>query len=126
MASYPTIVPYLAVADAAGAIAFYEQAFGAEERMRVPGPDRAVMHAEILINGGLIMLTDAAPQVGFPAPVPGEKVPVGIMVAWPKPEDVDAIDARAVAAGAASDTAPRDEPWGARFAAVTDPYGQRW
>ena len=85
------------------------------------------MHAEILINGGLVMLTDFAPQVGFPAPAPGESVPVGIMVAWPKPEDVDAIHARAVAAGAASNTEPRDEPWGpARFAAVTDPYGQRW
>jgi uncharacterized glyoxalase superfamily protein PhnB len=82
MTSYPTIVPYLAVADAAAAIDFYKRAFGAEERMRVPGPDRAVMHAEILVNGGLVMLTDSAPQVGFPAPAPGEKVPVGIMVAW--------------------------------------------
>ena len=126
MTSYPTIVPYLAVADAAAAIEFYQRAFGAEERLRVPGPDRAVMHAEILVNGGLFMLTDSAPQVGFPAPAPGDKVPVGIMVAWPKPEDVDAIHARAVAAGAASETAPRDEPWGARFAAVTDPFGQRW
>jgi PhnB protein len=126
MTSYPTIVPYLAVADAAAAIDFYKRAFGAEERMRVPGPDRAVMHAEILVNGGLVMLTDSAPQVGFPAPAPGEKVPVGIMVAWPTPADVDAIHARAVAAGAGSETEPRDEPWGARFAAVTDPYGQRW
>src|SRR4051812_30521056 len=113
MTSYPTIVPYLAVADAAAAIDFYKRAFGAEERLRVPGPDRTVMHAEILINGGLVMLTDSAPHVGFPAPAPGEKVPVGIiMVAWPKPEDVDAIHARAVAAGAASNTEPRDEPWG--------------
>jgi PhnB protein len=39
---------------------------------------------------------------------------------------VDAIHARAVAAGASSEIEPRDEPWGARFAAVTDPYGQRW
>jgi uncharacterized glyoxalase superfamily protein PhnB len=40
MAPYPTIVPYLAVADAAAAIDFYKRAFGAEERLRVPGPDR--------------------------------------------------------------------------------------
>jgi len=126
MGSYPTIVPYLAIADAAAAIDFYKQAFGAEEWMRLPGPDRAVMHAEILVNGGLVMLTDAAPQVGFPAPAPADKVPVGIIVAWPMPGDIDAVYARAVAAGAASDTEPRDEAWGARFAAVTDPYGQRW
>jgi len=126
MTSYPTIVPYLAVADAAAALDFYKRAFGAEERMRVPGPDRAVMHAEILVNGGLVMLTDGAPQVGFPAPASGDKVPVGIMVAWSTPMDVDAMHARAVAAGASSEIEPRDEPWGARFAAVTDPYGQRW
>src|SRR4051812_49667215 len=45
MAPYPTIVPYLAVADAAAAIDFYKRAFGAEERLRVPGPDRSDRHA---------------------------------------------------------------------------------
>ena len=124
--SYPTIVPYIAVGDAAAAIDFYKRAFGAEEKMRVPGPDRGVMHAEILVNGGLVMLTDPAPQVGFPAPQAGDKVPVGIMVQWPTPADVDATFAKAVAAGGAPETEPRDEPWGARFAAVTDPFGQRW
>ena len=52
MSYYPTIVPYLAVANAAAAIEFYKQAFGAEEKMRVPGPDRRIIHAEVLINGG--------------------------------------------------------------------------
>ena len=105
---------------------FYKRAFGAEERLRVPGPDRTVMHAEILINGGLVMLTDSAPHVGFPAPAPGEKVPVGIimMVAWPKPEDVDAIHARA--RRGVQHRAARRTVGGARFAAMTDPYGQRW
>jgi PhnB protein len=124
--SYPTIVPYIAVADAAAAIDFYRRAFGAEERMRVPGEDRAVMHAEILVNGGLVMLTDSAPAMGFSAPAAGDRVPVGIMVQWPTAPDVDAIFARAVAAGGSPEAEPRDEPWGARFAAVTDPFGQRW
>jgi PhnB protein len=123
---YPTIVPYLAVADAAAAIDFYTSAFGAEEKMRVPGAERGIMHAEVLINGGLIMLTDSAPEVGFPAPRAGDQVPVGIMVCWDRPADVDAIYARAISAGGTPETPPRDEPWGARYAAVRDPFGQRW
>jgi PhnB protein len=105
---------------------FYKRAFGAEEKMRLPGENRGIMHAEILINGGLIMLTDSAPEMGFPAPKQGDQVPVGIMVCWSKPADVDAIFANAVAAGAAAETEPRDEPWGARFAGVIDPFGHRW
>src|SRR5829696_5938425 len=115
----------LSVSDAGAAIDFYKQAFGAEEKMRVPGPNRPVMHAEILINGGLVMLTDSSPEVGFPAPSKGDQVPVGIMVAWPEPGDVDVIFTRAVAAGGTSQTEPRDEPCGARFAAVLDPFHHR-
>jgi PhnB protein len=123
---YPTIVPYLAVSDAAAAIDFYKRAFGAQEKMRVPGENRGIMHAEVLINGGLVMLTDSAPEMGFPAPNPGDRVPVGIMVAWTKPAEVDAVFARAVEAGGTAETEPRDEPWGSRFAGVIDPFGQRW
>jgi PhnB protein len=126
MSTYPTIVPYLAVSDAAAALEFYKQAFGAKETMRVPGQDRGIMHAEVLVNGGLIMLTDSTPEMGFPAPKPGDQVPVGIMVQWDKPADVDAMFAQAVAAGGTAETAPRDEPWGARFAGIVDPFGQRW
>jgi PhnB protein len=45
MSYCPIIVPYLAVSDADAAIAFYKRAFGAEEKMRVPGENRGVMHA---------------------------------------------------------------------------------
>ena len=126
MSYYPIIVPYLAVSDADAAIAFYKRAFGAEEKMRVPGENRGVMHAEVLINGGLVMLTDAAPEVGFPAAKPGDQVPVGIMVCWPRPEQVDEVFARAIGGRRQGrDRAPR-RTLGARFAAVRDPFGQRW
>lgn len=127
MSPYPTIVPYLAVADADAAIAFYKAAFGAEEKIRVPGPEgRGIMHAEVLINGGHVMLTDPSPENGFVPPAEGARAPVGIMVQWSRPEEVDAIFHRAVAAGGIAETEPRDEPWGARFAGVVDPFGQRW
>lgn len=113
MSPYPTIVPYLAVADADAAIDFYKRAFGAEETMRVPGPDgRGIMHAEVLVNGGHIMLTDPFPEGGFTPPGPGERAPVGIMVQWSRPEEVDAMFRRAVEAGGTAETEPRNEPWG--------------
>ena len=46
-----------------------------------------------------------------PAPAAGDQVPVGIMMQWPTPADVDTIFAQAVAAGGASEAEPRDEPW---------------
>ena len=45
-----------------------------------------------------------------PAPAAGDQVPVGIMVQWPTPADVDAIFAQAVAADGASEAEPRDGP----------------
>ena len=48
------------------------------------------------------------------------------MVRWPDPADVDRLFAQALAAGGTAETEPRDEPWGARFAGILDPYGHRW
>ena len=126
MHAYPPIVPYLAVADAAAALDFAVAAFGAEVVTRVPRPNGRVMHAELTLNGGMVMLADSAPEHGFTAPATGEAVPVGLMVAWPSPEVVDRVFARALAAGGRPETEPRDEPWGARFAGVVDPSGLRW
>ena len=124
---YPPIVPYLAVADAASAIDFYARAFGAEEKLRVPGEGgRGIMHAEVKIGDGLVMLTDPAPEGGFEPLPAGTRLPVGIMVAWPRPADVDAIFRQAVEAGGTPEIEPRDEPWGARFAGIVDPFGHRW
>ncbi len=112
MADYPPFVPYLSVADADAAIDFYRRAFGATEKLRVPGSDRRIMHAEVVVGEALIMLTDSAPELGFPAAEPDQKVPVGLMVQWPSAAEVDRLHEQAVAAGGTSETAPRDEPWG--------------
>jgi PhnB protein len=114
MTDYPAMIPYLSVADAEAAIDFYCRAFGATEKLRVPGKDRKIMHAEVRVGEALVMLTDSAPELGFPA------------AQWPSAADVDRLHDQAVAAGGTSETAPRDEPWGARYAAVRDPFGHRW
>jgi uncharacterized glyoxalase superfamily protein PhnB len=94
---YHSVTPYLAIRDAAKAIDFYKQAFGAEEIMRMAGPDGKIGHAEIRIGDSVIMLTDESPDMGMPSPDALGGSPVSILIYV---DDVDAVFDRAVAAGA--------------------------
>ena len=59
------LFPYLAVSDAARAIAFYEQAFGAKEKYRLTEPAGRVGHAELDFGGVTVMLADEYPEYDF-------------------------------------------------------------
>lgn len=120
---YRTLTPYLAVDDATEAIEFYERAFGANERSRMPGPDGKIAHAELLIGDSLVMLSDPFPQstVKPPAQVGGTTAGLFMYV-----EDVDAAYRRAIDAGATETMPPEDMFWGDRFASVADPFGHSW
>lgn len=123
---YLPIVPYLLVSDGAAAIDFLRRAFGAEEKLRVPGEaGRGVMHAEIVVGSGLVMLAEPPPGDEAYA-APSGAVPVGIMVQLKSPAEVERLYAQALAGGGRSEIEPRDEPWGARFAGIVDPSGHRW
>ena len=65
---YHTLTPYMTVRDAARAIEFYKQAFGAVERGAMKAPDGKIMHAELLIGDSIIMLADEFPQFGLCRP----------------------------------------------------------
>ena len=58
------LTPYLIVKGASRAIEFYGQAFGAEEILRLDGPDGRVGHAEIRIGDSHLMLADEHPDFG--------------------------------------------------------------
>ncbi|MEP7335408.1 MAG: VOC family protein [Actinomycetota bacterium] len=120
---YHSVTPYLAVDDAAAAIDFYARAFGATERYLMPAPDGKVAHAELEIGDSLVMLSDGFPgaQDKTPKELGGTTVAMFLYV-----EDVDALYAQAVEAGATSTQEPEDMFWGDRFARVTDPYGHSW
>jgi len=62
---FHTATPYLIVADADGAIAFYKEAFGATELIRHADPGGKVRHAEVMIGDSPIMIADE-----FPAEAP--------------------------------------------------------
>lgn len=120
---YHTVTPYLAVGDAAQAIEFYQRAFGATERGRMPGPDGKIAHAEIQIGDSIIMTSDPFPQATIKPPqeIGGTSVSVFLYV-----EDVDSVVQDAVDAGATITMPVEDMFWGDRFGQVQDPFGHVW
>ena len=121
--AYGSVTAALAVRGAAEAIVFYGKAFGAKELSRMPGPDGKLMHAEVKIGDTIVMLGDEAPEMGSPSPQALNGSPVSLMLYV---KDVDAVFARAVAAGAKPVMPPADMFWGDRYGALTDPFGHRW
>jgi PhnB protein len=120
---YPRVTPYLSVDSAEKAIAFYTDILGAEERVRMGGPDGKVGHAELAIGGSMIMLADPFP--GRSAPTPSELggSPVTMMVYV---ADVDDVFARAIKAGAKEIAPVQDQFYGDRSGQFVDPFGHRW
>jgi PhnB protein len=120
---YHSVTPYLAVDNAAAALEFYKQAFGARERMRMAAPGGKVGHAEIEIGGSCIMLADEHPDMGFRSPkaIGGSPVSLHLYV-----EDVDAVARQAVAAGAKEVRPVKDQFYGDRTGTVEDPFGHVW
>ena len=120
---YHSVSPALTIDGAAEAIDFYERAFGAKERLRMPGPDGQIAHAELEIGDSVVMLSDPFPQSSVKPPSQLGGTTVGIFVYV---EDVDAVFQQAVEAGATATMPVDDMFWGDRFGSVTDPYGHHW
>ena len=120
---YHTVTPYLIVNGAAKAIEFYAAAFGATELFRLPGPDGKLGHAEIKIGDSPVMLADEFPDMGAKGPQSYGGSPVSILVYV---ADVDAMTARAVAAGATIVRPLQDQFYGDRSSTLTDPFGHQW
>ena len=120
---YHTATPYLVFEDAATAIEFYKNAFGAEELLRLASPDGKIGHAEIKIGDSPIMLADEFPEMGYRSPRAFGGSPVSILLYV---EDVDAVFNQAVAAGAKSLRPVRDEFYGDRSGNLEDPFGHKW
>ena len=121
--NYPRVSPYLCIDGAAAAIDFYKKAFGATERMRMGAPGGKIGHAEIDIDGALVMLADEHPEMGFRSPtsIGGSPVVIHMYV-----KDVDAFCKRAVDAGAALVRPVADQFYGDRNGTLRDPYGHVW
>jgi PhnB protein len=113
--TYRTVTPYLLVPDADAELAFLKSAFGATEVSCQRNADRTVMHAEVRIGDSLVMLGQAG----------GQWKPVAAaLYLWV--DDVDATYAKALRAGATSESEPEDKPYGHRNAGVIDGNKITW
>jgi PhnB protein len=122
-AEYPRVTPYLIIKGASDAVDFYVDVLGAQERMRMGGPDGTIGHAELSVGDAMIMLADEHPDMGVVSPktIGGTPVLIHVYV-----EDVDAVFARAIAAGATELQAVEDKFYGDRGGTFEDPFGHRW
>lgn len=112
---YGSITPYLTVQDLPAQLDFLERAFGAVVTERIETPARGLRHAELLIGDSRMMLGQAQPDW-----------PASSATFYHYVEDVDAVFARAVEAGAEIVMPLRDEPYGDRAGGVRDPQGTQW
>lgn len=119
---YEAVVPYLVVKDAAGAIEFYKETFGATELFRFDDKGK-IGHAELKIGGGRLMLSDEYPEMGYTGPKRGATPAVSLMIYV---QDADIVVERAVEAGATIERPVADQFYGDRTGGIVDPYGHHW
>jgi uncharacterized glyoxalase superfamily protein PhnB len=114
---------YLIVKDAAGAIEFYKEAFGATEKFRLLEQSGRIGHVELDFGGTILMLADEFPEYDVHSPVKFGGTPVTIHL---HVDDADDVIQRAVRAGAQILIEPKDNFYGERSGTVRDPFGHRW
>lgn len=118
------VTPYLTIPSRGGqaAVEFYRAAFGAEEQFRNLAEDgERLMHSRLVINGGLIMLSDEFPEYGQTPDVEPQGVVLHLQV-----DDADFWWERALKAGCVPVMPLADQFWGDRYGRVMDPFGHCW
>ena len=117
----PRVSPYLYYEDVARALDWLSRAFGFRERMRMPGPDGGIMHAEMEHEDGVLMLGCPGPTYRNPKALGQATQSLYVYV-----DEVDEHFERARAAGAKVLEKPSDQFYGDRRYGVEDPEGHQW
>lgn len=120
---FHTITASLCFQDAAFAMAFYENAFGAKELFRLTEPGGRIGHAEIKIGDSVIMLSDEYPELAILSAKTMNGSPIRLSLVVKNP---DAAMQKAIAAGATLVRPLQDEFYGWRSGVVVDPFGYSW
>lgn len=113
--TYRTLTPYLVVPDADWELTFLRAAFGAKETSCQRNDDKTVMHAEVEVGNSLLMMGQSGENW---------KPLSAALYVWVS--DCDATYEHAIKAGATSQSAPEDKPYGHRNAGVVDRNGITW
>jgi PhnB protein len=114
------VIPYLSVDRADKAIEFYEKAFGAKDLGTMRTEDgKHIMHCQLEINGGALMLSDAAVMEG--KQVPSDSYTMQLVVG-----EGDMWWNRAVDAGCVVEIPFEMQFWGDRWGKLRDPFDISW
>jgi len=117
----PRVTPYLYYQDVAAALRFLADAFGFHEKLRMPGPDGKIAHAEMTLGDGLVMMGCPGAEYRNPKRLGQTTQSLYVYV-----DDVDAHCARAKKAGAKIVDEPEDQFYGDRRYGAEDPEGHHW
>ena len=120
---YHNVTPSLAFKGTDAAIVWYKNVLGAQEKMRMEGPDKKVMHAELAIGDSMIFLAEENPQYKNKSAktTNGNSVSLHVYV-----EDVDDTIKKAVQNGATLTMPATDQFYGDRCGSIDDPFGYTW
>ena len=109
---YSAVTPYLICKNAAAAIEFYKQAFGAAGTVAMNGPDGRIMHAEIKIGGQHPKIVTQKNIANFRRQIDS----IGFSYDWSREINTTDPAERAVAT----------QFYGDRTGGILDPFGHRW
>jgi len=118
-----TLNAYVTIKNCSEAIEFYKRAFGAYEKGRLLMPNGQIGHAEILIEGSMLMMADENIEWGNKSPdtIGGNPMSFCMYVT-----DADAVFQKAIDAGANIVMPVEDSFYGDRVGQVMDPFGYKW
>jgi PhnB protein len=115
--------PQLFINNGIKDISFYANAFGAKEQKRFSNDDGSLHVAELSIDGAIFHLHEITAKSNFFSPEKhnGTTVIIGLFV-----QDVDAVIAKAIKAGATIINPAQDYDYGYRQGEIEDPFGHCW
>ncbi|NIP57353.1 MAG: VOC family protein [Gemmatimonadetes bacterium] len=118
-----SLAPALGVRDAEAALSWYEAVFGAREVLRLTAPDGTIVHAEVEVEGCLLMLGEESPDQGSTAPPSLGGTPVRLHLYV---DDAEALASRAVERGAELLIPVEKQFYGDLSGRFRDPFGHVW
>ena len=115
--------PMIYLKTLAPAIEFYKNAFGASVMRQWHNDDGSVHVAEMEIDGALFQLHEEVARIDelSPGTLQGTTISVGLFV-----DDVDAMMAKAIAAGGKELDPVMDYDYEYRQGSLEDPFGHHW